>query len=94
VLAEEKRNARFYLDSGWPEDNYEVTLAMAMALVSRGWVYGGDFLHFAFPLAEHDERAWGLRLHLPLQLFQGAVRNVSNRLQTAAAAGATPLPEI
>lgn len=96
VLSEEKRDARFYLDSGWPEDNYEVTVAMAMALVSRGWVYGRDLLHFAFPLAEHDERSWGLRLHLPLQLFQGAVRNVSNRVQAAAAAAAeeTPPPEI
>jgi predicted alpha/beta superfamily hydrolase len=96
VLSEEKRDARLYLDSGWPEDNYEVTVAMAMALVSRGFVYGRDLLHFAFPLAEHDERSWGLRLHLPLQLFQGAVRNVSHRVQAAAAAaaGETPPPEI
>ena len=36
VLSEEKRDVRFYLDSGWPEDNYEVTASMAMALVSRG----------------------------------------------------------
>jgi predicted alpha/beta superfamily hydrolase len=77
VLAEPKRDAHFYLDSGWPEDNYEVTLSMAMALVSRGWVYGHDLLHFAFPLAEHDEKAWGLRLHLPLQLFSGVVRRAS-----------------
>ena len=34
-----------------------VPLAMAMALVSRGWVYGRDLLHVAFPLAEHDERS-------------------------------------
>jgi hypothetical protein len=27
-----------------------------------------DFLHLAFPLDEHDEQAWGLRLHIPLQL--------------------------
>jgi predicted alpha/beta superfamily hydrolase len=95
VLAEERREARFYLDSGWPGDNYEVTLAMAMALVSRGWVYGTDLLHVAFPLAEHDERAWGVRFHLPLQLFQGAVRNVSHRVQEAAAAAAgAPPPEI
>jgi len=96
VMSEEKRHARFYLDSGWPEDNYEVTVAMAMALVSRGWVYGRDLLHFAFPLAEHDERSWGLRLHLPLQLFQGSVRNVSNRVQAAAEAAAEekPPPEV
>lgn len=81
VLSEDKRDARFYLDSGWPEDNYEVTASMAMALASRGWVYGRDFLHFAFPLAEHDERSWGLRLHLPLQLFEGSVRNASAELR-------------
>ena len=38
-----------------------------------GYVYGRDFLHFCFPLAEHDERAWGRRLHLPLQFFTGKV---------------------
>src|SRR5215468_10953182 len=27
VLHEEKRNCRFYIDSGWPGDNYEVGLA-------------------------------------------------------------------
>ena len=27
-------------------------------------------------LAEHDERSWGMRLHLPLQLFEGSVRAV------------------
>ncbi len=59
-------------------------------------MYGHDLLHFAFPLAEHDEHAWGLRLHLPLQLFQGAVRNVSIRVQASAAAAAleAPPPEI
>lgn len=77
VLSEEKRDAGFYLDSGWPEDNYEVTVSMAMALVARGWVFGRDLIHFAFPLAEHDEKAWGLRLHLPLQLFSGVVRQAS-----------------
>ena len=94
VLSEERRDSRFYLDSGWPEDNYEVTFAMAMALVSRGWVYGRDLMHFAFPLAEHDERAWGLRLHLPLQLFQGSVRNASDGMQAAAAADDEAPPEL
>jgi predicted alpha/beta superfamily hydrolase len=32
VLSEPKHTSKFYLDSGWPGDNYEVTLAMAMAL--------------------------------------------------------------
>jgi predicted alpha/beta superfamily hydrolase len=71
VLTEKKRKTKFYLDSGWPGDNYEVTLAMAMALARRGYKVRDEFLHFAFPLEAHDERAWGRRLHLPLQLALG-----------------------
>src|SRR5262249_16723464 len=40
VLSEPQRDVGFYLDSGWPGDNYEVTVGMAMALISRGWRYG------------------------------------------------------
>ena len=71
VLTEPKCAAKFYLDSGWPGDNYEVTLAMAMALGQRGYRAREDFLHLVFPLEEHDEGAWGKRLHLPLQLALG-----------------------
>jgi enterochelin esterase-like enzyme len=73
VLAEPKSRARFYLDSGWPGDNFETTLAMAVALQSRGHVHGRDYFHVAFPLDQHDESAWGRRLHLPLQLFWGKI---------------------
>ena len=68
VLSEPKRDTRFYLDSGWPGDNYEVTLAMAMALGQRGYVPREDFMHLMFPLDEHDANAWSRRLHIPLQL--------------------------
>src|SRR5262249_28110405 len=44
VLSEPQRDVVFYLDSGWPGDNYEVTLAMATALISRGWRYGHNLL--------------------------------------------------
>lgn len=71
VLSEPKSPAKFYLDSGWPEDNYEVTLAMAMAFVQRGYRVREDYLHLVFPLEEHDEEAWGKRVHLPLQLGLG-----------------------
>lgn len=64
---------KFYLDSGWPADNYEVTLKMAMTLISRGYNLGRDFLYLAFPLASHGESAWGERAHIPLQLFAGKV---------------------
>ena len=77
VLDEPVRDVGFYLDSGWPGDNYEVTMGMAMALVSRGWRYGLNLMHLCFPLAEHDETAWGLRLHLPLQFLNGAVARAS-----------------
>ena len=77
VLTEEKRDVAFYLDSGWPGDNYETTLSMAMALVSRGWRYGLNLLHFCFPMAEHNEEAWGVRLHLPMQLLSGSVAKAS-----------------
>ena len=73
VLDEPARDVGFYLDSGWPGDNYEVTLAMATALVSRGWRYGHNLLHLSFPEAEHNEAAWGMRLHLPMQFLNGAV---------------------
>ncbi|PWT95301.1 MAG: hypothetical protein C5B55_01450 [Blastocatellia bacterium] len=77
VLNEEPPDVGFYLDSGWPGDNYEVTLGMAMALVSRGWQYGNSLFHMAFPYAEHDEKAWAVRLHLPLQFLNGAVARAS-----------------
>lgn len=77
VISEPQRDVGFYLDSGWPGDNYEVTIGMAMALISRGWRYGHNLLHLAFPRAEHDEKAWGMRLHLPLQFLNGAVARAS-----------------
>jgi predicted alpha/beta superfamily hydrolase len=82
VLSEPKGPAKFYLDSGWPGDNYEVTLAMAMALARRGYRQREDFLHLAFPLEEHDERAWGRRLHLPLQLGVGTLATTERRRTT------------
>jgi predicted alpha/beta superfamily hydrolase len=77
VLSESTRDVRFYLDSGWPNDNYEVTTEMALALVSKGWRYGCDFINLVFPHAAHDEKAWGMRLHLPMQFFTGAVARAS-----------------
>jgi hypothetical protein len=54
-----------------------VTVAMALALVSKGWRYGRDLLYLCFPRAAHDENAWGMRLHLPMQLFTGIVARAS-----------------
>jgi predicted alpha/beta superfamily hydrolase len=80
VLAEPPRDVAFYLDSGWPGDNYEVTTGMAMALVARGWRYGHNLVHLCFPLAEHDETSWGMRLHLPMQFLAGAVARASRAI--------------
>ncbi len=73
VFSEPFRDVGFYLDSGWPGDNYEVTVGMAMALISRGWEYGRNLMHLCFPMAEHSEKSWGMRLHLPMQFLNGAV---------------------
>lgn len=66
VLSEPKHTSKFYLGSGWPGDNHEVTLAMALS--HRDYRLPEDFLHLVFPLEEHDERAWGRRLHVPVEL--------------------------
>jgi predicted alpha/beta superfamily hydrolase len=80
VLSEPARDVAFYLDSGWPGDNYEVTMAMATALISRGWRYGQNLLHLSFPHATHNENAWGLRLHIPMQFLNGSVARASRKL--------------
>jgi predicted alpha/beta superfamily hydrolase len=77
VLSEPRRESKFYLDSGWPGDNFEVTFAMAMALQSRGYRVREDFLHIVFPEESHDETAWGNRLHLPLQFGLGKIAAAS-----------------
>ncbi|HEX8598249.1 MAG TPA: alpha/beta hydrolase-fold protein [Chloroflexia bacterium] len=70
VRGEEARG-QFYLDSGWPGDNYEATVAMRDALRERGYRAGEDLLYFAFPNALHDETHWALRSHIPFQFFFG-----------------------
>ena len=60
---------RFYLDSGWPGDNYEVTRNMTAQLLSHGFTWGKDVLSFTYPLAAHTESDWANRFHLPLQYF-------------------------
>jgi len=71
VLSEEKKPIKLYLDSGWPEDNYEVTRSMNDVLLRRGFQSGQDLLYFAFPHALHNERYWAMRSHIPFQFFFG-----------------------
>jgi hypothetical protein len=77
VLSQEPPDVAFYLDSGWPGDNYETTVGMAMALISRGWRWGHNLLHLVYPNAMHNEHDWGLRLHIPLQMLAGSVAGYS-----------------
>jgi predicted alpha/beta superfamily hydrolase len=79
VLTEDPPDVAFYLDSGWPGDNYETTVGMAMALISRGWRWGHNLVHLAYPHARHGELDWGLRLHVPLQVIAGSVARYSRR---------------
>lgn len=74
-----REGLRLYLDSGWPGDNFEATLAMAAALIDAGFVLGRQVVHLAFPLARHDERSWSSRVHVPLQLFSGKLRRLADR---------------
>jgi predicted alpha/beta superfamily hydrolase len=73
VLHEPRRDVRFYIDSGWPEDNYENTTAMRDHLLAAGYRFGRDVLYFAFPGALHNEASWALRSHIPFQFFFGKV---------------------
>jgi predicted alpha/beta superfamily hydrolase len=77
--SESRSKLKLYLDSGWPKDNYEVTLSMVNALVERGFQLGGDVLHLAFPLESHTEAAWAARVPIPLQLFSGRTRRAARR---------------
>jgi enterochelin esterase-like enzyme len=71
LAAEPRRPTRFYLDSGWPSDNYEVTRSMRNQLIDKGWRDGVDCLYLAFPHARHNEQAWSARTHIPLQFLFG-----------------------
>ena len=69
VIDGPKRPIRVYLDSGWPRDNYEVTRNMRRLLRRCGYREGRDLFYLAFPEAAHNEQAWAVRTHIPLQHF-------------------------
>lgn len=71
IAVEAPGNVRVYLDSGWPQDNFEVTRDMVALLLSRGYSFDHDLLYLAFPGATHDEKAWALRTHIPFQFWFG-----------------------
>lgn len=69
VANESVRDIRIYLDSGWPQDNYEMTRDIHALLMSRGYASGRDLLYFAYPGAHHLEAAWAVRSHIPFQFM-------------------------
>ena len=71
IASEPKRGVELYIDSGWPQDNYEVGRSMRDLLVRRGYEFGNDLLYFAFPDALHNESSWASRSHIPFQFFFG-----------------------
>lgn len=72
IESEPARPIRIYLDSGWPNDNYEATRKMYVRLMARGYKPGHDLHYYSFPEALHDEAHWAMRAHLPFQLLLGA----------------------
>jgi len=71
VSAEPKRKIRIYLDSGWPDDNYEATRSMRDRLILKGYRPGSELFYLAFPEAKHDENAWAARSPIPFQFLFG-----------------------
>lgn len=69
IESQDRPPVRVYLDSGWPDDNYEATRHMRSRLAAHGFRDGVDLHYFVFPEATHDEKHWAMRAHLPLQLF-------------------------
>ena len=45
--------------------------AVDAALEARGWTAGADVVSLAFPGADHSERSWRARVHLPLLFLLG-----------------------
>lgn len=64
-----RKKLKFYLDTGWPGDNYEVTRSMRDLLLRKGYRVGEDLLYLAFPHNPHNEQSWATRVHIPFQFF-------------------------
>jgi predicted alpha/beta superfamily hydrolase len=74
ITSEPRRPISIYLDSGWPRDNYEATRNMRALLLARGFAAGRNLHYLSFPEALHNESAWAMRVHVPIQLFFGSDR--------------------
>jgi predicted alpha/beta superfamily hydrolase len=56
-----------YIDSGSPQDNYQVTLQMRDLLKGLDYIEGFNLLHWVEQGAIHNEQAWRNRLDRPLR---------------------------
>jgi predicted alpha/beta superfamily hydrolase len=56
-------------DAPASSDNYCETVQMRDALVSDGYVYDVDLVHWHEPGAPHNEAAWGARVGWPLEVL-------------------------
>jgi predicted alpha/beta superfamily hydrolase len=63
------RNLVIYIDSGSPQDNYNVTLQMRSILETKGYLHGLNLQHWVEQGAIHNESAWHKRLHRPMQFL-------------------------
>ncbi|MCC6790013.1 MAG: alpha/beta hydrolase, partial [Hyphomonadaceae bacterium] len=63
------QNLVVYIDSGSPQDNYQVTLQMRDTMRQLGYLDDLNLLHYVEPNAIHNEKAWRDRLHRPLSFL-------------------------
>ena len=90
VAGEPRRPVRYYLDSGWPDDNFDRTPAMRDLLVHRGYEDGKNLRCIAFPGATHDETSWAARCHVPFKFLFGKVPAVDTSEDVARASPTSP----
>jgi len=69
IRTEPRRQLQLYIDTGYPDDNYETGQTMRDTLLERGWKFGTELLYLAFPHGEHNEANWAMRFHIPMQFF-------------------------
>ena len=82
VANEPRPSLRLYLDTGWPQDNFEVARTMRTLLAQRGFQEGMDLMYFAFPEGRHNEASWATRLHIPFQFLFGKRPVVSSSVSS------------
>ena len=68
---------RFYFDFGTEalDASYEpFQVRMDRVMSARGYTYGKDWTTHKFPGADHSERAWRERVHIPLEFLLNSAR--------------------